>query len=68
MWTETTFDLTRQEIRTTHRFDEVVAAIEARALVVVPEANHELLGGVPLMPYVLVSSTVRDCGAVSRTG
>jgi hypothetical protein len=44
MWTEITFDLTRLEIRTTRRFDEVVAAIEARAPVVVPEANHELLG------------------------
>jgi uncharacterized protein (DUF302 family) len=44
MWTEATFNLTRREIRTTRSFDEVVAAIEARAPVVVPEANHVLLG------------------------
>lgn len=44
MWTETTFDLTRREIRTSRPFDQVVAAIEARAPVVVLETNHQLLG------------------------
>jgi uncharacterized protein (DUF302 family) len=44
MWTERTFDLTRREIQTSRPFDEVVAAIEARAPVVVSEANHQLLG------------------------
>jgi hypothetical protein len=44
MWTEKTFDLTRREIRTSRPFDQVVAAIEARAPVVVLETNHQLLG------------------------
>ena len=44
MWTENTFTLTRREIRTSRSFDEVVRAIEAQAPVVVPEANHVLLG------------------------
>jgi uncharacterized protein (DUF302 family) len=44
MWNEATFNLTRREIRTARSFDEVVAAIEARAPVVVPEANSVLLG------------------------
>ena len=35
MWTETTFDLTRREIRTRRPFDQVVAAIEAKAPAVV---------------------------------
>jgi len=44
MWNETKFDLTRREIRTKRPFDQVVAAIEGQAPVVVPEANHVLLG------------------------
>ena len=44
MWNDTIFDLTRREIRTKRSFDEVVAAIERQAPVVVPEANHQLLG------------------------
>src|SRR5258708_32556616 len=44
MWNDTKFDLTRREIRTTRPFDQVVAAIEAQAPVVVPETNHVLLG------------------------
>src|SRR5258707_444257 len=44
MWNDTTFDLTRREIRTKRSFDEVTAAIKRQAPVVVPEANHELLG------------------------
>jgi uncharacterized protein (DUF302 family) len=44
VWQDKTFDLTRREIRTRRPFDEVVAAIEAKAPVVVPEANHQLLG------------------------
>jgi uncharacterized protein (DUF302 family) len=44
MWTETTFNLTRREIKTKRPFEDVVAAIEARAPVVVLETNHQLLG------------------------
>ena len=44
MWTEKTFNLTRREIRTSRPFEDVVAAIEARAPVVVQETNHQLLG------------------------
>jgi uncharacterized protein (DUF302 family) len=44
MWNDTKCDLTRREIRTTRPFDQVVAAIEAQAPVVVPETNHVLLG------------------------
>jgi uncharacterized protein (DUF302 family) len=44
MWTDMTFNLTRKEVRTTKPFDKVVSAIEAQAPVVVPEANHVLLG------------------------
>jgi hypothetical protein len=41
---DTTFNLTRKEFSTSRPFNEVVAAIEAGALVVVPEANHAFLG------------------------
>jgi uncharacterized protein (DUF302 family) len=41
---DTTFNLTRKEFSTSRPFGEVVAAIEAGAPVVVPEANHMLLG------------------------
>jgi uncharacterized protein (DUF302 family) len=44
MWTETTFNLTRREIRTNRPFEDVVAALEAKAPVVVAETNHQLLG------------------------
>jgi uncharacterized protein (DUF302 family) len=41
---DTTFNLTRKEFSTSRPFSEVVAAIEAGAPVVVPEANGALLG------------------------
>ena len=44
MWSDKSFSLTRREARTTKPFEQVVAAIEAQAPVVVPEANHVLLG------------------------
>lgn len=44
MWTGTTFNLIRREITTSRPFDEVIAAIEDRAPLVVPEFNGWLLG------------------------
>jgi hypothetical protein len=44
MWNETKSDITRREIRTTKRFDQVVTAIEARAPVVIQETNQMMLG------------------------
>jgi hypothetical protein len=44
MWTETTFNLIRREISTSRPFNEVVAAIEDRVPLIVPEFNGSLLG------------------------
>ena len=53
MWTGTTFNLIRREISASRPFDEVIAAIEDRAPLVVPEFNGSLPGrdtGDPLTP------------------
>lgn len=44
MWTGTTFNLIRREISTSRPFNEVVAAIEDRVPLIVPEFNGSLLG------------------------
>ncbi len=44
MWNDTTFDLTRRKVATSRPFDEVVAAIENVAPLVVPSFTDSLLG------------------------